>query len=285
MNQPSPLISVEALQQELGSSDLCILDCRFDLQDPPAGRRDFERAHIPGAVYADLDRDLAGPVRPGTGRHPLPDPQNLARTFGALGIGPQTRVVVYDNGNGAIAARAWWLLAWVGHAHATLLEGGWARWESLQAQVESGSAAATARRFTATPRDALVISTDEIAARIDAGAALRLVDARDAQRFGGIQEPIDPVAGHIPGAVNLPFTDTLGPDGAWKRPDELRELLRDALGGDLQAPWSAMCGSGVTACHLAISARLAGLREPRLYVGSWSEWIRDPDRPIATGAD
>ena len=130
-----------------------------------------------------------------------------------------------------------------------------------------------------------MIGTDEIAARIVAGTALRLVDARDAPRFSGLQEPIDPVAGHIPGAVNLPFTNALGADGAWKRPDDLRELLRDALGGDLEAPWSVMCGSGVTACHLAISARLASLREPRLYVGSWSEWIRDPARPVATGPD
>ena len=281
MIEPSPLQTVAALQEQLGGDDLRILDCRFDLHDPQAGRRAYESAHIPGAVYADLDQDLSAAVRPGTGRHPLPDAQNLARVFGALGIGPQTRVVVYDDCAGALAARAWWLLRWLGHDDVALLEGGWARWQAMHAPVEKGANSAAAERFTAVPDNDLVLETGEILARIQAGETLRLVDARDEQRFRGLIEPIDTVAGHIPGAVNLPFTESLMPDGTWKSREELRVLLRDALGGNLEAPWSVMCGSGVTACHLVIAARLAGLREPRLYVGSWSEWIADPSRPVA----
>ena len=279
--EPSSLISVAALQEQLGSDDLRILDCRFDLQDPQAGRRAYACAHIPGAVYADLDQDLAAPIRTGTGRHPLPDAQELARVFGAMGIAAQSRVVVYDDSTGALAARAWWLLRWLGHEHVALLDGGWARWQAMAAPVEAEAKSATAQRFTATPKDNLVLETGEILDQIEAGKTFRLVDARDEQRFRGLIEPIDSVAGHIPGAVNLPFTESLAPDGTWKSPEELRVLLRDVLEGDLEAPWSVMCGSGVTACHLAIAARLAGLREPRLYVGSWSEWITDPSRPVA----
>lgn len=285
MDYPSPLISVESLQQQLGSAKLCILDCRFDLHDPQAGSRDFESAHIPGAVYADLDRDLAAEIRPGTGRHPLPDPRELARTFGAMGIGAGTRVVVYDESTGALAARAWWLLRWLGHEPVELLEGGWSRWQALQAPVESGAVSVAAGQLTAAPDERLVLETAEIAAAVRNGSALRLIDARDTERFRGIAEPIDAVAGHIPGAVNLPYTACLADDGTWRAPDELRALIEGVLGGDLEAPWSAMCGSGVTACHLAISARLAGLREPRVYIGSWSEWITDPGRPIVTGAE
>lgn len=278
----NPVIRPEQLQSVFGSADWSIVDCRFELTQADAGRNSYLRAHIPGAVYADLDKDLAAPVTATSGRHPLPDAPDLALTFGRLGISSNSRVVVYDDCSGAVAARAWWLLRWLGHDRVAVLEGGMARWESLQLPVEQGEVVAVAKEFTPAPRAELVIETAEILAT--ASNSLRLVDARDAARFRGEAEPIDPVAGHIPGAVNLPYSESLNADGNWKSNDALRKRWHEALGDDCGNSFGVMCGSGVTACHLVISALLAGLPEPRLYVGSWSEWICDPSRTIATGA-
>ncbi|MDH3373807.1 MAG: sulfurtransferase [Gammaproteobacteria bacterium] len=283
VGENSPLISVEELLQEIGRGGLRIVDCRFDLMQPLAGRRDYEEAHIPGAVYADLDMDLSAATEPGSGRHPLPDPEELARTFGRLGIGSTTRVVLYDDRSGAVAARGWWLLRWLGHARAALLNGGFARWRALRGPVESGPVKVTAQNFVARPDCELVLETGEVVAAGENCRELRLIDARDSARFRGEAEPIDTVAGHIPGALSLPFSKSLDNDGCWRKRAELRRVWQTVLGRDLEAPCSVMCGSGVTACHLVISALLAGLTEPRVYVGSWSEWITDPDRPIATG--
>jgi len=283
MARSSPLIRADELGAAIASSDLRVLDCRFSLQEPAAGRADYETAHIPGAVYADLDKDLAAAPRPGSGRHPLPQPAELAQTFGKMGIDKGTRVVVYDDSSGGLAARAWWLLRWLGHEHVSLLDGGIKCWQELQFPVEDGAGRVATRHFDAAPRPEMVLETAEI---VEVGAHrgdLRLVDARDATRFCGDMEPIDAVAGHIPGAINLPFSESLDSAGRWKKPAELRRTWQRVLGGDLSAPWSVMCGSGVTACHHVVSAAVAGLREPRLYVGSWSEWIADPERPVATG--
>ncbi|MDH3351443.1 MAG: sulfurtransferase [Gammaproteobacteria bacterium] len=282
MNDQSPVISAEQLETSLGSADLRIVDCRFELTQADAGRNSYLRGHIPGAVYADLDKDLAAPVTAMSGRHPLPDAAALALTFGQMGISRNTGVVVYDDCSGAVAARAWWLLRWLGHERVAVLEGGFARWKSLQLPIEKGEVVPVAREFLAEPRAQLVIETAEIMAT--PAESLRLVDARDAARFRGEAEPIDRVAGHIPGSVNLPFSASLNADGSWKDERALRDQWDDVLGDDSSRPFAVMCGSGVTACHLVISALLAGLPEPRLYVGSWSEWIGDPARTVATGA-
>ena len=283
MADRSPLISVEDLLQAIGSSDLRIVDCRFDLMQPLAGRRDYEAAHIPGAVYADLNTDLSAAVRPGSGRHPLPEPQELARTFGRLGIDANTRVVLYDDRSGAVAARGWWLLRWLGHHRAAVLNGGFARWRALRAAVEEGTVEVAAQNFSPRPDQQMVLETGEIVAAGENCHKLRLVDARDSARFRGEAEALDRVAGHIPGALSLPFSESLDSDGCWRERAELKRDWDTVLGGNLELPCSVMCGSGVTACHLVISALLAGLREPRVYVGSWSEWIADPCRPVATG--
>ncbi len=283
MSDCSPLISVEDLQQAIGSSDLRIVDCRFDLMQPLAGRRDYEVAHIPGAVYADLNTDLSAAIGPGSGRHPLPEPDELARTFGRLGIGANSRVVLYDDRNGAVAARGWWLLRWLGHHRAAVLNGGFARWRVLRAPVEKGTVEVAAQNFSPRPDYKKLLETGEIVAAGENCRDLRLVDARESARFRGEAEPLDRVAGHIPGALNLPFSASLDGDGCWKERAELKRTWGMVLGGNLEPPCSVMCGSGVTACHLVISALLAGLREPRVYVGSWSEWIADPCRPVATG--
>ena len=280
----SPLITVAELRHRLADAELRILDCRFELSQPDAGHEAWLHGHIPGAVFADLDRDLAAPVTETTGRHPLPGVRSAAETFSRLGVANASTVVVYDADNGGIAARAWWMLSWLGHERVALLDGGLRSWELEGLPLERGHVDVTPATFDPVPSPDCEMTTAEVAAGVRDGEVLRLVDARAAARFRGEAEPIDAVAGHVPGATNLPFTDILKPDGCWKSPAEIRQLLVAALGDATSAPWTVMCGSGVTACHLALAARLSGISEPRVYVGSWSEWIRDPGRPVATGA-
>jgi thiosulfate/3-mercaptopyruvate sulfurtransferase len=211
----------------------------------------------------------------------LPEPPVLKLTLERLGVSNDTHVVVYDQASGALAARLWWLLRWAGHENSSILDGGISRWERLGFPLEQGQETATASQYGVQPRPELVLETDEIVAALPNVASLRLVDAREAERFKGLVEPIDAVAGHIPGALNVHFAVSLNEDGTWKSPETLRRQWENTLGGDLRAPWSVMCGSGVTACHLVVSALLAGLPEPRVYIGSWSEWIQDPNRPVS----
>ena len=277
------LIGPEELRLKLDQPGWIAVDCRFELADPVAGRAAFEHGHLPGAVYLDLERDLSGPVGPDTGRHPLPDPQALQATLGAAGIGNRHNIVVYDDASGAVAARAWWLLHWLGHDAVWLLDGGISRWRALDLPLEVDELPRAPARFTGDPRAELVLTTKELSRRIGQADGLTLLDARDAARFRGEHEPIDPVAGHVPGATSAPFADFVAADGTWLPLEERKRKLISALGEDMDADWSVMCGSGVTACHLAISGLEAGLREPRLYVGSWSEWITDRNRPVGRG--
>ncbi|MDJ0794403.1 MAG: sulfurtransferase [Woeseiaceae bacterium] len=283
MSEPQILIPVDELEQLIARQDTVVADVRFDLADPAAGRRSYEEGHIPGAVFLDLDEDLAAPIGSMTGRHPLPDVALIARTLGHLGIGNDRSVVVYDGGNGAIAARAWWILRWLGHEQTRLLDGGLAAWLRAGGSLEAGTATPDATEFRAKPRGELVMTTEELADDLPGIPGRRLLDARDAARYRGDVEPVDPIAGHVPGAINLPFSDLITAEGLWRSAAERRERLQEALGEDKEAAWSVMCGSGVTACHLAIAGLEAGYREPRVYVGSWSEWIRDPGRPIGVG--
>lgn len=283
MTQQQVLIDAQVLRSMLDRKDWVVVDSRFDLGDVTAGRRDYERGHIPGAVFLDLDLDLAGPVQPETGRHPLPDAGQISNTLGQLGIGSANTVVVYDGGNGATAARAWWILRWLGLESVHLLNGGYAQWKDLDLPVDDQVIDREGQAFEGNPVGERVLTTAELASDLAGIESLKLLDARDQSRFRGEQEPIDPVAGHIPGALNLPFADFVNQDGTWRPLAQRSALIEAALGNDREMPWSVMCGSGVTACHLAISGLEAGFSEPRLYVGSWSEWIRDPERPIGTG--
>lgn len=279
----SNLITVAELAARMDGPCLRILDCRSALGDPQAGRRSYLDGHIPGAEFADLDVDLAAPITSQSGRHPLPDPETFVRTCERLGISNSTDVVVYDQHNGSLAARAWWMLRWIGHDRVRLLNGGIDRWAALSYPVSKRVESVSAGVFSARPRPERVLTTEELAANPEGIARLRLIDARDAVRFRGESEPIDPVAGHVPGSISLPFAASLRHDGTWKPIDELEELWRRVLGDDRAGPWAVMCGSGVTACHLALSGVEVGYAEPRLYVGSWSEWIRDPARPVGLG--
>lgn len=275
------LIVAQALHEALSQPQTVVVDCRFDLGDPAAGRRAYERGHVPGAVYLDLDNDLAGPVTEQTGRHPLPDPEALSRTLGRLGISRSHEVVVYDGSHGGVAARAWWILRWLGHEQVRMLDGGISAWSRLELPLEAGVTSREAVTYEPCVRDELVLRTDDLLQAEQGVAGLNLLDARDGARFRGEHEPIDPVAGHIPGTRSLPFTDFVNADGTWRPLEERAKMLAEVLGDKPAEDWSVMCGSGVTACHLAISALETGFPEPRVYIGSWSEWIRDPERPIA----
>ncbi|MEX2496272.1 MAG: sulfurtransferase [Woeseia sp.] len=285
MARSDVLIDVQELREQLSNPAWRIVDCRFELTEPDKGFLHYLENHIPGAVYAHLDRDLAAPVTAETGRHPLPDPAAFAGTLGRWGISRRSKVVVYDGGNGAIASRLWWMLRWMGHQAVRLLDGGLAAWKNADFPLESDPPEIEPAVFEGSPDPSMIVRTGEVEKALARGTPYLLVDARDPARFAGITEPIDRVAGHIPGARNFPFNDSLSEDGRWRSQDDLRRVWVAALegaGGSAEtADWTAMCGSGVTACHLAVSAELAGVARPRLYPGSWSEWIRDPARPIA----
>jgi thiosulfate/3-mercaptopyruvate sulfurtransferase len=279
-----PLIDVDTLTRHLGSADWIVVDCRFTLTDPSAGRAAYERGHIPGARYAHLDHDLARAPDAAEGRHPLPDPDGFATTLGNWGIGRDHTVVAYDEASGAIAARLWWLLQWLGHERCAVLDGGFAAWADAGRPIEQEPPTVVPQRYEGgRARRDDVVATDAVAARQAAGDLL--VDARAAPRYRGEQEPIDPVAGHVPGALNRPFSANLASGGRFRTAAELRPEFVELLGGRDPSRLIAMCGSGVTACHLLLALAVAGLPGGRLYAGSWSEWIRSPARPIKTGPE
>jgi len=276
-------IDVASLKALIGVAGIAILDCRFDLAAPEAGRQAYLRQHIRGARYADLNRDLSGPVTPSSGRHPLPAPDLIAARLGELGIGEATQVVAYDDANGAFAARAWWLLRWLGHARVAVLDGGFKAWIAAGGALDSGEPdECAAQRFTPRLEDEAVLNTAELIEALKDRRRL-LVDARAPERYAGTVEPLDPVAGHVPGAVNHPFAANLSPDGRFLPPAELKRGWLERLAGAASDNAIAMCGSGVTACHNLLALELAGLHGAKLYAGSWSEWIRDPKRPVARG--
>lgn len=278
-----PIISPRALAEAMTGPGCVVVDTRFRLTEPEAGREAWRAGHLPGARYLHLDEDLAAPPRPGTGRHPLPDPGALAGILGRAGIGPASLVVAYDDAGGAIAARLWWLLRWLGHDHAAVLDGGFQAWVGAGLPVERAAHAPVPATFVGTPGPERVVGTAELAAP-GPGAPRLLVDAREPERFLGRSEPIDAVAGHVPGAVNHPFRENLGPDGRFLPPVELRRRWRALLGDTRPVDAAVMCGSGVTACHHLLAMERAGLPGARLYAGSWSEWIADPRRPVAREA-
>ena len=266
----------------LKDPQLRVVDCRFSLLDPKAGRRDYLQGHIPSAVYADLDQDLAAPISAGSGRHPLPEVSVFKGKLEAWGIGAGTRVVVYDQHNGVMASRLWWMLQWLGHADVSLLEGGYDAWVSAGQPLEAGQIRHEKSEFQVRLHSEMVVTTQEILSGVERGDLPILLDAREHERFLGQIEPIDTHAGHIPGAVNMPFALSQTGDSRWLPRDELRALWKRVLSPAGDGKWVTMCGSGVTACHLALSAQYAGFTAPRVYIGSWSEWIRDLRRPRET---
>lgn len=275
------LITPARLAVGLGSRDVpVVVDCRFDLMNPAAGREKWAAGHIPGAFYADLDRDLASPRTADSGRHPLPSADQLATLFGAWGLTPERQLVAYDDVGGAIATRLWWLARWAGHSNVVVLDGGLQAWEADGLALTTDHPLLTEGEYPVSAGQLPEITVDEVAVLV-AAHELTLIDARDPVRFAGGAEPIDPVAGHVPGALNRAFSQNLDEQGAFKRPAALAEEFAE-LFADTPPTVASMCGSGVTACHNLFAMKLAGLPDGRLYVGSWSEWIRDPDRPVGS---
>ncbi|MFQ5408741.1 MAG: sulfurtransferase [Anaerolineales bacterium] len=280
------LVSVEETKTHLADSDWAIVDCRFSLADTRRGHSDYLRAHIPGAVYAHLDDDLSGPIISGqTGRHPLPDAQTFARTLSAWGIDDRVQVVAYDDAGGELAARLWWMLRWLGHEAVAVLDGGWRAWERAEHPVRADAESRPARTFTPQPHPELVLPTaKEIQARLE-DPEFKLFDSRSADRYRGVNETIDPVAGHVPGAISAPYAENLTPDGHFRPAAELKARFEALLDETPPEHTAFYCGSGATAAHNLLALAHVGMDGAKLYAGSWSEWITDPARPVAVGGE
>lgn len=276
------IIDVATLRGRLADSQLRVIDCRFELGRPEAGREKYLSGHVPGALYAHLDHDLSGPRTPWSGRHPLPDPAALGATFGRFGIDQDVQVVAYDDAGGAYAARLWWLLRWLGHRRVAVLDGGLQAWQAAGLPLSIPPSSAAPRQFRGTPNPSLLLSADAVATAVAAQDCV-LLDARSPERFEGRTEPLDPRAGHVPGAQSYYFARNLAADGRFLPVDTLQREWRRALRGRPADSVVAMCGSGVTACHNLLALEIAGLPGGRLYPGSFSEWSRDPARPVVSG--
>lgn len=274
------IISTDELERHLGDEGWVAVDIRSKQGVPENGERAYAESHVPGAVYANLDRDLAGPHVPGeTGRHPLPVVEVFVGTLSRLGIDSSTQVVVYDDMYGAYAARLWWMLRWLGHDAVAVLDGGWQKWISEGRQTDSCFPSPGRTRFEPEVRSEMIADVVEVERnRRDESRAL--IDARTAERFCGENEILDPKAGHIPGAISMQYSDNLTDTGVFRSPDALRARF-SAVAKPGEKGAICYCGSGVTAAHNILAMVMAGLDEPRLYVGSWSHWITDSSRPIA----
>lgn len=273
------LVDVATLQSHLDDPEWLVVDVRHQLSDTGYGERVYAEGHIPGAVFLHCDRDLSGPMSGSNGRHPLPDPEKLAQRLGEIGIGATTQVVVYDDAQGMIAGRLWWLLRWLGHDRVALLDGGLSAWLAAGGALTKVAPTHASREFKPQQQDRLV-DAGFVLERIES-SHMHLVDARGPDRFRGENETIDPVGGHIPGAVNRFFKDNLLPDGRFKPAAELRAEWLAMLAGSPPDLVVHQCGSGVSACLNMVAMEIAGLPGSRLYAGSWSEWCADPGRPVA----
>ncbi len=278
------IVSATWLRERLAAPDsgLVLVDVRSDLKDPAWGRARYLDGHLPGAVFADTDRDLSAPKTGTNGRHPLPTVERMAEVFGRLGIGPDSVVVAYDHVSGLFAARLWWMLRYLGHGQVAVLDGGMDAWKQAGGSLVPGEETRTPRHFIAKPQAGMALGVAEVEAGLAGGAHL-LVDAREPIRWRGEHEPIDPVAGRIPGARNHLWKANLGPGGRFRSPEDLREILGALTGDRAGRRIVCYCGSGLSAAHDALALELAGIEDVAVYSGSWSEWCADPGRPVERG--
>ena len=274
------LISVADLAKQLGTAELVIFDCRHELTNPEFGPKAYAESHVPGARFAHVDRDLAGPLNGKNGRHPLPEASAFIAWLGRMGVANDSQVIGYDHAGGTYAARLWWMLRWVGHRNVAVVDGGWQAWTGAGHPVTQDLPAPRPAKFSGKP-DRSWVDAAIIAKRLNSREMV-LIDARSNDRFHGRSETIDPVAGHIPGALNRFFKDNLNAQGFLKSPEELRAGFKSLVGDASPEKVVHQCGSGVSACHNLLAMEIAGIRGSRLYPGSWSEWVADPSRPITT---
>ena len=272
------LISAETLMEIYREGNTRILDCRYLLNDPGFGVASYRRAHIPGSIYLDLAEDLSSPITARTGRHPLPAVDHFAETVGKWGVADDSIVIAYDDGPGAMAARCWWLLRWFGHQSVYVLDGGLDAWVEAGGVLVDGTESYPMAKFTGRPRQNNWTDADTLMQVMDDPVRL-IIDARENKRFLGLEEPIDRIAGHIPSAINRPFQHNLS-GGRFKSAKILKQEFIDLIGSISPNQVIHSCGSGVTACHNLLAMEVAGLHGSRLYAGSWSEWITDPNRPV-----
>jgi thiosulfate/3-mercaptopyruvate sulfurtransferase len=273
------IVSTKILADHLLDPDWVVIDTRFDLLHPQWGNEDYQRAHIPGAVYADLSKDLSRPASSVSGRHPLPELGDFIAFMSSCGVDKKRQVVVYDTSNGALAVRLWWLLKYYGHAEVAVLDGGLQLWQNENRAIKSGIEQNDPAHFEGKPNASMEVDSGFVS-RVSTDPNYCVVDARAAIRYQGLQEPIDPVAGHIPGAVNRFHALNLSKDGTFLPAEVLQSEFQSLMAGTNPENVIVYCGSGVTSCHHILAMEIAGLPGARLYVGSWSEWIRDPNRPI-----
>jgi len=278
------LIDPSTLAPHLNDPSWAVVDCRFDLTSPDKGEEMYREAHIPGARYAHLDRHLSGAKTGGNGRHPLPDSDVICRNFSDLGISASTQVVAYDADNGMYAARLWWMLRWMGHDAAAVLDGGLARWQRDGRPVRGGVESSTPGNFKGAPRPGWRLTVDEVASGLGSRGRF-LVDSRTPERYRGIGETLDKVGGHIPGAANYFFGQNLTAEKTFKPADDLRTQWSPILKGHEPKEVVVYCGSGVTACHNLLALEHAGIHGVKIFPGSWSEWSADPSRPVSTTED
>ncbi len=276
------LVDASMLSAHLNDANVMLCDCRHDLANYEAGRTAYARSHIPGAHFLHLDEDLSGPKTGVNGRHPLPHPITFTLRLAALGIDNRKQVVAYDDAGGAIAARLWWMLRWVGHTRVAVLDGGFAAWTKAGLPVSSEAPVTDVSTHNPNPHPEMIVNANMVTAGL-AKAGLHVIDARSPDRFRGENETLDPVAGHIPGAINRFFRNNLRADGSFKSAADLRQEFMALLGAKDAGSVVHQCGSGVTACHNLLAMEVAGLKGSRLYPGSWSEWVSDRTRPVATG--
>lgn len=274
------LVSITELAAHLDDPGWIACDCRHDLADTESGHKAYAQSHIPGARFVHLDKDLSGLKTGRNGRHPLPDPEAFCKRLGALGIDNGKQIVAYDASGGCYAARLWWMLRWVGHDRVAVLDGGWEAWLKAGHAVTAAPPVIKPASFAARVLPRLAVDADYVAAHVGR-AETCVLDARSAERFRGENETLDPVAGHIPGAVNRFYKYNLDTDGCFKSAAELHEEFSDLIGTHALQNVLHQCGSGITACHNLLAMEIAGLPGSRLYPGSWSEWVSDPGRPVA----
>jgi len=274
------LISTSELVELLNNENVVIIDCRFNSADKEAGRKAYQEAHIVQAQYAHLDEDLSGEIIAGkTGRHPIPDVLALSKSLSAWGIDESKQVVVYDDKSGAIASRLWWLLRWLGHEQVAVLDGGWSAWQAQDLPISNELFTPEATKFKAHPNHQLWVSANYVSAIVN-NKKYKIVDSRAAIRYRGEEEPLDPIAGHIPSAISAPFAENIGEDEKLLSKEKLRERFAEILNDTPIEQTIFYCGSGVTACHNLLAMHHAGMGDAKLYVGSWSDWITDEDREV-----
>ncbi len=276
------IISVEELNNNLANKDWFVFDCRFMLNDPAGGLKKFNQGHIPGAQFADMDKDLSSAPTSTSGRHPLPDPNELIGKLQNWGVNNSSQVICYDDMSGAFAARMWWLLKWLGHSDVAVLDGGIDKWSANGLALEQQIQTRNKGTFNGEPNDTMWVNVDFVQQQLQQNK-INLLDARSKERFTAKDTETDPVPGHVPGAINFPFAGNVSKQGVFLSTDELQKRFAELFSNDNGKEVINMCGSGVTACHNLLAMSIAGLPMTRLYVGSWSEWIKEKSRSVATG--